>query len=194
MQELLDIGFAHDRTTGKEDWLTPPEIIGKLGRFDLDPCSPVGRPWDTASKHYTIEDNGLLKPWVGRVWMNPPYGNETEKWMRRMAMHNQGIALIFARTETKTFFPWVWDHASAMLWIKGRLRFYTKEGKQGGTAGAPSVLIAYGKRDAEVLLTCGIDGHWQSNSMTGKTPFHAQFSKCFFSNLCIRRLKPRCTV
>lgn len=27
MQSTLDIGFAHDRTTGKEDWLTPPEIL-----------------------------------------------------------------------------------------------------------------------------------------------------------------------
>lgn len=135
-QEFLDIGFAHDRTTGKEDWLTPPEIviphprkerlrfrarkyqgdavsvvcqlahpslgflsIRALGPFDLDPCSPVGRPWDTAAQHHTIHDNGLLKPWSGRVWLNPPY-------------------------------------ASALLWIKGRLCFYTREGKLDPFAGS----------------------------------------------------------
>ena len=164
MQELLDIGFAHDRTTGKEDWLTPPEILRALGRFDLDPCSPVGRPWDTAALHYNVHDNGLMKPWEGRVWLNPPYGSETERWMRRLATHGNGVALIFARTETKTFFPWVWEHATGMLWIKGRLSFYTKEGRQGGTAGAPSVLIAYGQENAECIKTCGIVGHYTANT------------------------------
>jgi len=28
------------------------------------------RPWDTAAKHYTINDNGLQQPWAGRVWLN----------------------------------------------------------------------------------------------------------------------------
>ena len=163
-QSLLDIGFAHDRTTGKEDWLTPPEIIQALGPFDLDPCSPMPRPWDTAAKHYTMTDNGLMKEWKGRVWMNPPYGNETERWMRKLAHHGDGIALIFARTETKAFFPWVWGHASAFLWVKGRINFYTKEGKRGGTAGAPSVLIAYGSECAAKLKACGIAGHFMENT------------------------------
>lgn len=168
-QAVLDIGFAHDRTTGKEDWLTPPEIIRALGPFDLDPCSPMPRPWDTAAKHYTMADNGLMKEWEGRVWMNPPYGNETERWMRKLAHHGNGIALIFARTETKAFFPWVWGHASAFLWVKGRINFYTKEGRRGGTAGAPSVLIAYGSECAAKLKECGIAGHFMWNSRAPST-------------------------
>lgn len=153
-----DIGFAHDRTTGKEDWLTPPEIIRALGDFDLDPCSPINRPWDTAAKHYTLHDNGLNQEWRGRVWLNPPYGNQTDKWMQRLAAHGNGIALIFARTETGSFFPWVWEHAKALLFIKGRLNFYTVEGKRGGAAGAPSVLIAYGDSNVSALENCGIAG------------------------------------
>lgn len=156
----LDIGFAHDRTTGKEDWLTPPEIIRDLGPFDTDPCSPIGRPWDTASQHFTIEDNGLTKEWPGRVWCNPPYGGEMGKWMQRVAQHGNAICLIFARTETSAFFPWVWGHADALVFLKGRIRFYTREGKQGGTAGAPSVLIAYGIENAERLKAFAeIHGH-----------------------------------
>jgi hypothetical protein len=157
-QELLDIGFAHDRTTGKEDWLTPPEIIKSLGNFDLDPCAPMTRPWDMATNHYTFAENGLLKPWHGRVWMNPPYGNETARWMQRLAKHGNGIALIFARTETTTFFPWVWSHANALLFLKGRISFYTKEGRRGGTSGAPSVLVAYGVDNAAALKMCGLEG------------------------------------
>ncbi len=154
----LDIGFAHDRTTGKEDWLTPPKILRVLGCFDLDPCAPMARPWDMAAVHYTIADNGLTKPWHGRVWLNPPYGNQTERWMQRMAEHNNGIALIFARTETASFFPWVWDYASAVLFLRGRLRFFTKEGREGGVAGAPSALVAYGPQNAVALHAAGIEG------------------------------------
>jgi len=44
------------------EWLSPPEIVKVLGPFDLDPCSPVYRPWPTAREHYTIIDNGLLIP------------------------------------------------------------------------------------------------------------------------------------
>lgn len=152
------IGFSHDRTTGKEDWLTPPRIIRACGEFDLDPCSPMPRPWDTARKHYTLADNGLRQRWEGRVWLNPPYGNQTVKWMEMLAQHGDGIALIFARTETGSFFPWVWEYAHALLFIKGRVRFWTKEGHEGGPAGAPSVLIAYGKANADALGKCGIDG------------------------------------
>lgn len=158
MTELLDIGFAHDRTTGKEDWLTPPHVLKALGEFDLDPCSPIGRPWDTAKVHYTLMDNGLNKDWHGRVWLNPPYGNQTEQWVKRLASHGDGIALIFARTETSTFHPWVWEHADAVMFLKGRLRFWTKEGREGGSAGAPSVLVAYGDRNVAALRSSGLEG------------------------------------
>jgi hypothetical protein len=169
-QQTLDIGFAHDRTTGKEDWLTPPEILRACGEFDLDPCTPIVRPWDTAKKHYNVLDDGLKQEWFGRVWLNPPYGDKTARWMERMADHGNGVSLIFARTETATFFPWVWDYASALLFLKGRLNFYTKEGRRGGTAGAPSVLIAYGKGNADVLATCGLAGKLVHNEKLRGAP------------------------
>ena len=113
----------------KDEWLTPPYIIDDLGPFDLDPCAPIGRPWATAAVHYTVEDNGLWKPWAGRVWLNPPYGNRTGEWLGRLAQHRNGIALIFARTETEMFFRYVWDRASSVLFIRGRLRFYHADGR-----------------------------------------------------------------
>jgi hypothetical protein len=56
-------------------WLTPPEILSVLGRFDLDPCAaPPPRPWATANHHFDgFNYDGLKEPWLGRVWMNPPY-------------------------------------------------------------------------------------------------------------------------
>lgn len=142
-----------------DEWLTPPAIIEKLGTFDLDPCSPIKRPWPTASDHFTVEDDGLSRQWFGRVWMNPPYGAEAARWMERMAAHGQGIALIFARTETSMFFDWVWPKASALLFIKGRLHFHYVDGRRAdANSGAPSVLISYGEQDAITLSKCGIPG------------------------------------
>jgi len=154
----MDVSFEGNTSTGKDEWLTPPEIIKSLGEFDLDPCSPIIRPWDTAKNHFNINDNGLIQDWFGRVWCNPPYGKHTEEWLEKAATYGNAICLVFARTETKMFFKCVWDKADAVLFIKGRLRFHHVDGRQGDSAGAPSVLIAYGQKNVEILRNCDIKG------------------------------------
>ena len=138
--------FRHDRNLehGKEEWLTPPNIIRTFGPFDLDPCAPVKRPWATADNHFTIEDDGLTKKWQGLVWCNPPYGPKTGDWLARCAAHGNCLVLVFARTDTRWFQNHVWPHAASLFFIAGRLSFCHVNGDPGGTAGAPSVLIAYG--------------------------------------------------
>lgn len=150
-------GFS-DGKPGKDEWLTPPELLAKLGNFDLDPCAPIVRPWDTAKKHYTRHDNGLMQPWHGRVWLNPPYGSQTGKWLHRLADHGDGIALIFARTETKAFFDGVWDVANAVLFLRGRIHFCDINGAPARSAGAPSCLVAFGGCNVRALLDCGLPG------------------------------------
>jgi hypothetical protein len=133
-------------------WLTPPFILQALGPFDLDPCAPEDRPWEMAAQHFTKKDNGLVQPWVGRVWCNPPYGRQVDRWLRRLRQHGNGIALIFARTETEYFFDEVWPHAGALLFIEARLHFHKPDGRRATTnAGAPSVLIAYGDDNCAAL-------------------------------------------
>lgn len=56
------------------------------------------------------------------------------------------------------FFEHVWNDADAILFVKGRIRFYHVTGIQAGTPGAPSVFIAYGKENAEKLKKAGIEG------------------------------------
>jgi hypothetical protein len=70
------------------------------------------------------------------------------------------VALVFARTETRAFFDHVWGKATAILFLKGRLKFHKPNGELGGTAGSPSVLIAYGEADAETLKNCNINGKY----------------------------------
>jgi ethanolamine utilization protein EutQ (cupin superfamily) len=91
--------------------------------------------------------------------MNPPYGNHAATWLERLAKHGDGIALVFARTETRMFFDWVWPYASAMLFIEGRLHFHRPDGTRAkANSGAPSVLIAYGHEAAQRLITSDIPG------------------------------------
>ena len=139
-------------TAGNDEWLTPPDIIKALGEFDVDPCSPINRPWDTAKIHYNKNDDGLAKPWEGRVWCNPPYGRETFKWIDKLATHNNGVALIFARTETIGFHEQVWQRADAIFFFKGRLKFHYVDGTVGGAANAPSCLISYGNQNTIALM------------------------------------------
>lgn len=154
---------SHTRPSAgaSDDWLTPPEIVRALGPFDLDPCAMEAQPWPTAARHYTWRDGGLTQPWAGRVWCNPPYGPNTAKWLAKLARHGDGIALVFARTETRWFFEHVWEFADGILFVKGRLTFYRSDGtpsKAGHNSGGPSVLIAYGGGNVDRLAESGIGG------------------------------------
>ena len=42
----MDVTFEGKSSTGKNEWLTPPHILRRLGPFDLDPCAPINRPWE----------------------------------------------------------------------------------------------------------------------------------------------------
>lgn len=145
------------------DWLTPPDLLKQLGPFDLDPCCPPTMPWSTADRmfHFGKED-GLKLAWEAkRVYVNPPYGTEAAAWLNRLAKHGAGTALIFARTETDMFFEHVWKKATAVLFIRGRLHFYSVHGVRAkGNSGGPSVLIAYGNADADRLKSSGIEGQF----------------------------------
>lgn len=149
----------HLNTIGKDEWLTPPEIIRSLGEFDLDPCSPVNRPWSTAKQHFTVDDNGLIKDWFGRVWLNPPYGNQLEFWMNKMCLHGDGIAMTFARTQNEVFHQYVWPLADSIFFFRQYVHFYHVNGQVGGSPGAPSVLIAYGDQNSEAIAAAGLRGH-----------------------------------
>lgn len=161
VREARAVGSHESAGSGTDEWLTPPEVVRALGEFDLDPCSPGDRrPWDTARVHYDASQDGLRQPWEGRVWLNPPYSSAA-RWLARLAEHGQGTALIFARTETAMFFQQVWDKADGILFLRGRLNFHYVDGRRArANAGAPSVLVAYGKEDAAVLAGLPLPGRY----------------------------------
>ena len=159
------IGSHHSTNSATDEWLTPPALVECLGPFDLDPCAMVNQPWATAAMHYTRHDDGLMRSWAGRVWMNPPYGRLVEKWLERLALHANGIALIFARTDPPWFHRQVFRHCSALLFIQRRLTFYRPDGPEApANAGGPSCLVAYGDENAAALKRARIKGTYFQRS------------------------------
>lgn len=140
-------GFTHDSKDNKSvDWYTPKWIFDELNiEFDLDPASPEGGvPWIPAATYYTEEQDGLVQPWKGSVWLNPPYGKHTGAWLAKMHVHRRGVALVFARTDCKWFHDYI-AKSDGILFLKGRVKFVDGLGKTGGSgAGCGSMLVAWG--------------------------------------------------
>lgn len=151
--------YQIDRENTTDVWLTPPNLIKSLGEFDLDPCSPNNLPWHTAKNFYSLDNgqDGLLLDWYGRVWLNPPYSNWA-LFVEKLKHHGNGIALIFARTETRGFFEHIWNDADSILFLKRRVKFVKADLSGGGSSTAPSVLIAYGANNTLALEASGLEG------------------------------------
>lgn len=144
-----------------DEWYTPKEIISALGEFDLDPCAPINPLWPTAKTMYNKNDDGLNKEWVGRIWLNPPYSRPLfETFISRMADHNNGIALLFNRCDNVTFQDIIFKTASAMKFLRKRIRFYRPDGTQGASPGCGSVLIAWGEYNAQIIRDCTLEGKY----------------------------------
>jgi deoxycytidylate deaminase len=67
-----------NQDSGNTEYYTPPEIIEAarqvLGFIDLDPASSdIANQTVKAAIFFTADDDGLSKPWYGRVWMNHPF-------------------------------------------------------------------------------------------------------------------------
>lgn len=140
-------------------WLTPRPLVEALGDFDLDPCGAPGH--HLARRTYLLEngEDGLRDPWSGRVWLNPPYGREQIPFVRRLAEHGHGTALIFVATETALWHEQVWPRATGILFMRGRVTFARADGELAkANSGKGSALIAYGADDLEALAFSGIPG------------------------------------
>jgi phage N-6-adenine-methyltransferase len=136
-------------TSDTPEWYTPRHVLDfvvrALGRIDLDPCSNShDNPNVPAARHFTSEDDGLSRTWLGRVYMNPPYGREIGEWTRKLADEyaadnvSEAIALVPARTDTEWFraFP-----AELVCFVSGRLAFSEHE----NAAPFPSAVLYLGE-------------------------------------------------
>jgi hypothetical protein len=130
------------RVSLNTSWVTPKWIFDWVGSFDLDPATFDGHPWPCAIENRTID--GLLQPWHGRVFLNPPYeSRQIEPFMERMAEHRHGVAVVACRIETEWFQRYVFGAAQAVFFPRGRIRFCNPQGEEMRAVAFPSCVVFY---------------------------------------------------
>lgn len=145
-----------------DDWFTPPEIFASLGlRFDLDPCSPGPGHWVPANEIFTKEDDGLVQPWRGLVFMNPPFGgrNGHTPWLEKFLCHANGVAIVRAYTSSGWWHEYI-PRTEALLFPRGKTKFIRPDGSIGRAPGHGIALVGMGTEAIEAMRTSGLGMFW----------------------------------
>lgn len=124
---MVNTGLYSSNT---DEWYTPQPFFDALNNefhFTLDACATPDNA--KCPQFYTRQDDALLQDWHGRVWMNPPYGSEIPKWIRKAYRESQRTAevvvcLLPARTDT----AWWHDYCAKagpenIRFVRGRIKF-----------------------------------------------------------------------
>lgn len=144
--------FAIENVVDSDDWYTPAWIFDGLGlTFDLDVAAPDGGPPNVpAQAFYTVADDGLLSPWFGTVWCNPPYSAPTQ-WCRKWATHEAGCILIRADLSTGGPFA-AWSAAHAAYVPPKRLQFTSGAGKATGAVNFSTIMLGRGEHVVQAMF------------------------------------------
>jgi len=126
--------------SGDNEWYTPPAIIEAateiLGPIDLDPSScALANTVVKARQYYDVTANGLLFPWRGTVWMNPPYDQPAiTNFSLKFASHvragdiTAGMVFVNNGTETK-WFQTVAEVSGAICFPSSRVPRWSPDGE-----------------------------------------------------------------
>jgi hypothetical protein len=136
-----------------DDYWTPPWVFAQLDlSFDLDVAAPPGGiAWVPAERYFTEADNGLIQPWTGRVWMNPPYSNPTP-WVDRFIAHENGVALL--PTSTGAWFRRLWNADVGFVALDS-MRFHTNAGAMRGAIPTRCWLVGAGDECRAAIARLG---------------------------------------
>jgi len=130
----------------KMDWETPQDFFDGLHSefgFDLDVACTRDN-CKCMSGLFVDGFDALSEDWNHHgytMWMNPPYGREIGKWMKKAYEESQKgctvVCLVPSRTDTK----WWHDYAmkGEIRFIKGRLKF----GGHKNSAPFPSAVVIF---------------------------------------------------
>lgn len=132
------------------EWATPQNVFDVLNdefNFMLDPCATKENA--KTEKFFTIEDDGLSQEWTETTFMNPPYGREIKKWVKKAYEESlKGtvvVCLIPARTDTSYWHEYIFEKACEIRFVKGRIKFGDSE--QG--APFPSAVVVFNDHNAK---------------------------------------------
>lgn len=124
-------------------WSTPQwlfNILDSYYKFNLDVCAVPENA--KCRRFFPPEEDGLSKKWIGACWMNPPYGREIGKWVKKAYESSLEGAIVVALLPARTDTAWFWDYINfkaRIEFIKGRLKF--NDGK--GSAPFPSMIVVW---------------------------------------------------
>jgi phage N-6-adenine-methyltransferase len=123
-------------------WSTPQNFFDELNaefEFDEDVCAT--RENAKCKNFMTKEDDALRQDWRGVCWMNPPYGREIPKWIKKAYESSLDgatvVCLLPARTDTRAWHEYCMK--GEIRFIRGRLKF----GGQKNSAPFPSAVVIF---------------------------------------------------
>lgn len=127
------------------EWETPQLFFDALNaeyHFDVDVCATENNA--KCERYYSKEQDGLSQQWKGICWMNPPYGREIGKWMRKAYESSLYGATVVCLVPARTDTAWWHDYAmkGEIEFLRGRLKF----GGSKTSAPFPSALIIFRQR------------------------------------------------
>lgn len=138
----MDVHYSSE----SHEWETPAALVQQLqtlfGGFTLDPCCTAENA--KAPEFFTAAEDGLKQSWTGHhVFMNPPYGRQIGKWIRKAYEESREwrckvTCLIPSRTDTRYWHDYVLK-ASNILFVKNRIYF----GDGAGRAPFPSAVVFF---------------------------------------------------
>lgn len=152
---LVDLGGLKESV--HVEWYTPIEYINAarevLGGIDLDPASSeLANETVQAPLFYTEEQNGLIREWHGRVWLNPPYGKGSGLFTTKLVEEydagrtTAAILLLNAYGFDSEWFQPLWNHP--ICFTNHRIKFYSPDRETGGPANA-NIFVYLGPHKAQ---------------------------------------------
>jgi phage N-6-adenine-methyltransferase len=139
----------------RADWETPPAFFAKLDAefgFTLDVCATPENA--KCSRYFTPDDDGAVQDWGANIcWMNPPYGIEIARWMRKAYSASKSGATVVCLVPSRTDAGWWHSYAlrGEIRFIKGRLRFVGAP----YNAAFPSAIVVFRKASpGDMRMAC----------------------------------------
>ena len=130
-------------SSNSDRWETPQKLFDELNQkynFEIDVCA---LPENAKCENYfSPEVDGLKQDWTGVCWMNPPYGREIGKWMKKALESSRNGAIVVCLVPARTDTAWWHDYAmkGEIEFIRGRLKF----GNSKNSAPFPSAIVVFG--------------------------------------------------
>ena len=130
-------------SSNSDRWETPQKLFDELNQkynFEIDVCA---LPENAKCENYfSPEVDGLKQDWTGVCWMNPPYGREIGKWMKKALESSRNGATVVCLVPARTDTAWWHDYAmkGEIEFIRGRLKF----GNSKNSAPFPSAIVVFG--------------------------------------------------